>query len=236
MNNSLKAFIISFLIHVSLFAVILNYETPKPEKKEIIVLNMNMVQNITQAKKQEVQEEITKVEEKIEEKVIESEPTKELLPKKEVVKKIEKVINKQKDEPKKELPKKIIEKIEEKKEFQEVVEKIQDKEEVKITENIKPEPNYQQKYIDDNLASIIAAIKKHKKYPYQAKKQGMIGKVVIQCTITSNGIIQNIKIIEASKYELLNKNSIEILEIASKEFVSPKRDVTISIPFNYFLD
>ena len=116
------------------------------------------------------------------------------------------------------------------------LEKIQDKEEVKITENIKPEPNYQQKYIDDNLASIIAAIKKHKKYPYQAKKQGMIGKVVIQCTITSNGIIQNIKIIEASKYELLNKNSIEILEIASKEFVSPKRDVTISIPFNYFLD
>ena len=36
MNNSLKAFIISFLIHISLFAVILNYETPKPEKKEII--------------------------------------------------------------------------------------------------------------------------------------------------------------------------------------------------------
>lgn len=232
MNNSLKAFIISFLIHISLFAVILNYETPKPEKKEIIILNMNMVQNITQAKKQEVQEEITKVEEKI----IEPEPTKEFLPKKEVPKKVEKIINKQKNEPKKELPKKIIEKIEEKKESQEVIEKIQDKEEVKITENIKPEPNYQQKYIDDNLANIIAAIKKHKKYPYQAKKQGMIGKVVIQCTITSNGIIQNIKIIEASKYELLNKNSVEILEIASKEFVAPKRNVTISIPFNYSLD
>ena len=50
---------------------------------------------------------------------------------------------------KKELPKKIIEKIEEKKESQEVIEKIQDKEEVKITENIKPEPNYQQKYISN---------------------------------------------------------------------------------------
>jgi len=231
MNNSLKAFIISFFVHASLFAVILNYEAPKPEKKELIVLNMNMVQNMVQVQKQETpQEESPKeVEKKIEEKVIESETAKEPTPIQKKV--IPKEVKKTKIEPKKE--------VREKKEIVKTQEPIQPpipKEIPKNVENIIPEPNYQQKYLDDNLASIIKAIKKYKKYPLQAKKRGMVGKTLIQCTITTSGKLIDIKILEGSKYDLLDENSLEILQLASKEFITPQKDVTLTIPFNYELN
>lgn len=231
MNNSLKAFIISFFVHASLLAVILNYEAPKPEKKELIVLNMNMVQNMVQVQKQETpQEESPKeVEKKIEEKVIESETAKEPTPIQKKV--IPKEVKKTKIEPKKE--------VREKKEIVKTQEPIQPpipKEIPKNVENIIPEPNYQQKYLDDNLASIIKAIKKYKKYPLQAKKRGMVGKTLIQCTITTSGKLIDIKILEGSKYDLLDENSLEILQLASKEFITPQKDVTLTIPFNYELN
>ncbi|QKF78182.1 energy transducer TonB [Arcobacter defluvii] len=228
MNNSLKAFIISLLIHASLFAMIFNFEEPKPEKKELIILNMNMIQNISQVQKQEIQQ-IPEIEKKIEEKVIEPEPIKEPTPiKKEIPKKIEKKTEKPKIKP--------LKKIEESKKMEEITEKVITKEEIKKIEKVKTEPNYQQKYLDDNLASIIKAIKKYKKYPLQAKKRGMIGKTLIQCTITTSGKLINIKILEGSKHNLLDENSIEILTKASKEFVAPQKDVTLTIPFNYELN
>ena len=235
MNNSRKAFFISLLIHASLFAMFIDFEQQKPEKKEVVVLNMSMIQNISQ--KEQIQETPQQVEEKVEEK---PEPEKQLKdtkpePVKEVIKKVKKEIIKPKTEPKKELTKEPI-----KEEIKEVTQNVQNipttKEISQTPQKVEPQENYQQKYIDENLASIIAAIKKYKKYPLQAKKRGMIGKVLVKCTIKTNGELVDIKIIETSKYELLDENSIEILEIASKEFVAPKKDVTISIPFNYTLD
>ena len=228
MNNSKKAFFISLLIHASLFAMFIDFEQQKPEKKEVVVLNMNMIQNISQ--KEQIQETPQQVE-----KEIAKEPIKEEIkpePVKEVIKKVKKEIIKPKIEPKKEIAKEPI-----KEKIKELVENIPTtKEIIQTPQKIEPQENYEQKYIDENLASIIAAIKKYKKYPLQAKKRGMIGKVLVKCTIKTDGKLENIKIIEASKYELLDENSIEILQIASKEFVAPKRDVTISIPFNYSLD
>lgn len=232
MNNSKKAFFISLLIHASLFAMFIDFEQQKPEKKEVVVLNMNMIQNISQKEQiqetpQEVEKEIAK-EPEIEKQIKEIKPE----PVKEVIKKVKKEIIKPKIEPKKEIAKEPI-----KEEIKELVENIPTtKEIIQTPKKIEPQENYEQKYIDENLASIIAAIKKYKKYPLQAKKRGMIGKVLVKCTIKTDGKLENIKIIEASKYELLDENSIEILQIASKEFVAPKRDVTISIPFNYSLD
>lgn len=230
MNNSRKAFFISLLIHASLFAMFIDFEQQKPEKKEVVVLNISMIQNISQ--KEQIQETPQQVE-----KEIEKEPEKQIKktkpePIKEVIKKVKKEIIKPKTEPQKEITKEPV-----KEEIKEIAQSVTTTKEITQTpQKVEPQENYQQKYIDENLASIIAAIKKYKKYPLQAKKRGMTGIVLIKCTIRTDGKLENIKIIEPSKYELLDENSIEILEIASKEFVAPKRDVTISIPFNYSLD
>ena len=64
----------------------------------------------------------------------------------------------------------------------------------------------------------------------------MVGKTLIQCTITTSGKLIDIKILEGSKYDLLDENSLEILQLASKEFITPQKDVTLTIPFNYELN
>lgn len=232
MSNSTKAFIISLVIHLSLFSIFIDFEQKKTEKKEVIVLNMNMIQNISQKELIQEPQVEKKTEEKIEEKAELEKKNQEIKPKakKEIVKELKKETIKPKTEPIKEITKEPIKQ-------EEIVQNIPTiKEIIDTPQKVEPQENYQQKYIDDNLASIIAAIKKYKKYPLQAKKRGMTGIVLVKCTIRTDGKLENIKIIEASKYELLDENSIEILEIASKEFVAPKRDVTISIPFNYSLD
>lgn len=232
MSNSTKAFIISLVIHLSLFSIFIDFEQKKTEKKEVIVLNMNMIQNISQKELIQEPQVEKKTEEKIEEKAELEKKNQEIKPeaKKEIVKELKKETIKPKTEPIKEITKEPIKQ-------EEIVQNIPTiKEIIDTPQKVEPQQNYQQKYIDDNLASIIVAIKKYKKYPLQAKKRGMTGIVLVKCTIRTDGKLENIKIIEPSKYELLDENSIEILEIASKEFVAPKRDVTISIPFNYSLD
>ena len=68
MSNSTKAFIISLVIHLSLFSIFIDFEQKKTEKKEVIVLNMNMIQNISQKELIQEPQVEKKTEEKIEEK------------------------------------------------------------------------------------------------------------------------------------------------------------------------
>lgn len=235
--NNFKAFIISLLIHISLFATFLEYQMPKKEEKELIVLNMNMVNEITKIKKQTEKKQQTdtkkqkkqiekKVEKKIEKKVVKKQvkkQIKETTPVKKILK------------PKKIVEKKSVETVEKKVEntFKEVKKSVKKEESIK---RVKSGETYQEKYIKNNLADIIAAIKKYKNYPYLAKKRGMEGKVLIKCIITASGKIKNIQIIEKCNFDILNKNSIDILKLASKEFKAPKKDISLTIPFSYYLN
>ncbi|XPV69392.1 MAG: energy transducer TonB [Halarcobacter sp.] len=238
MTYSFKAFIISLLIHVSVFATIINFETFKEKKKEIIVLNMNMVNEITQIKKQTEKKQQTNTKEQ--KKQIEKKPKtiKKIQKPKKKKKIIKKVIKKVK--PEKKIPKQIKDEIKPpKKEIKKELQKVEKNNTLKKDESkkrIKSGENYQQKYIKNNLAHIIAAIKKYKNYPYQAKKRGMEGRVIIWCIITKDGKLKDIKIMEKSEFDILNQNSIDILKKASREFEAPQKDVILTIPFNYYLN
>ncbi|QKF82774.1 energy transducer TonB [Halarcobacter ebronensis] len=224
MKYSVIAFIISLFVHSLLVAAYFSINTTK-EKKEIIVLNMNMIDKIIETKKVEKAEQ--KINTKDEKKSVERIEKKPLIKKeKKIVKKTlekEKIKEEQKEELKKIVKSKEIEK-------KPIIKKEEDS-----IKRVKNGENYQEKYIKSNLSKIIAAIKKHKKYPYLAKKMQMEGKVIIKCIITSKGEIRNIDFVEKSSFEILNKNSIEILKKASKEFEAPKKEIELTIPFNYEL-
>lgn len=236
-SSSKKAFIISLLIHVSVFAAFVQYTPKEEEKKEVIILNMNMLNEVTEIKKELVQKnevttkeqkkqieekKVQKVEKKVEPIKKEIKPVKKPEPKKKIVKK----------EPKKEVKKQPLKEVKK----EPVLEKVTpQKKQEESKKRVKSGENYQQKYIKTNLDSIIAAIKKYKTYPYAAKKQGYEGKVVVSCLINSRGEIKEIKIVKECKYNILNQNSIKILKLASKEFEPPEKDVRLTIPFNYYL-
>ena len=220
MNDSIKAFLISLALHLGIFGTFILYEpSQKKEEKKLVVLDMNMIENITQIKKIDIPKEMTESKEQKKQ-----EENKE----KEVEKKVEKKIVKKLSKPKK---KKIQKKIAK-------VNKVKPKTKPNKEENIKrvkSGENYQEQYMKTNLAKIIAAIKKHKYYPNTAKKKEIEGKVILKCTIMPNGSIRGITFVKRSSSSILNQNSIDILKKASKEFIAPLKEIEIIIPFNYEL-
>jgi protein TonB len=216
MNHSLKAFIISASLYVTLFGAVIFYKPIKEEKKKIVVIDMNMVENITQIKKVDMPKEISNTEE-----TKKQEESKE-------EKKVEKKIVKKLSQPKK---KKIQKKLTKIKKIQPKT-KPNNENDIK---RIKSGESYQEQYMKTNLANIIAAIKRHKNYPHLAKKKEIEGKVILKCIITPKGGVKDIKFVKKSSSSILNQNSIDILKKASKEFITPLKEIEIIIPFNYEL-
>lgn len=87
------------------------------------------------------------------------------------------------------------------------------------------------------LSKVRAKIEQNKVYPKVAKRLNQTGKVHISFDILKNGKIENIRIIEKSKFERLDQASIEVLtKIVSFEAIPSELNKTvwnISIPINY---
>lgn len=64
---------------------------------------------------------------------------------------------------------------------------------------------------NEYLLKLKELIEKNKVYPNSAKKLNQTGKVYLNFTIAKNGSIENIVIMEKSKYRRLNKAAIEII-------------------------
>ncbi len=251
MSHNLKGFLLSIITHLFILVpFIYAFDTTEETKEKNIkkvVLDLNMIDEITQlkqvTKKQEVvqsQQVVKKqINKKIPKKTVQKKktiktdpikkntPSKNIIPKqikKEIVKKQEKIEPKKIVKTDKE-PKKIMKKQPEKKEST--------KNEIK---KVKSGKSYTQSYMKNNLSYIIRAIKKYKKYPYSAKKRGFEGKCILSCLYTKNGVVKNIKIKKSSGYALLDNNSIEILKLASREFKIPEQNIELHIPFNYYLN
>jgi periplasmic protein TonB len=252
MNHTLKGFLLSIIIHLSILVpFVYAFDTIKENKKEDIkkvVLDLNMIEDITRVKQVVKKEEPTQLKKAVKkevnkevpkkvvqkEKKIKTDPVKTKIPskntvpkniKKEIVKKQEKIIPEEVVKPVDTKPKKMVEKTIEKKESK--------KNEL---QKIKSSKNYRQTYMKNNLSYIIRAIKKYKKYPYNAKKRGIEGKCILSCLYTKKGVVENIKVKKSSGFEILDSNSIEILKLASREFKVPKQTIELHIPFNYYLN
>ncbi|RXJ60906.1 energy transducer TonB [Candidatus Marinarcus aquaticus] len=222
-SRTIKAFIISLFIHVSLFATFIQWEKQSLEKKNLVVIDMSMIHKNTQIKKVKEKKEHTNSKKRIKQVEQKKIKPKKKANKKELKKSEEKQPLKKEDLKKKPEPKNI-------KPQQQL------KKQEESQKRVKSGESYQQQYIKNNLAQIIAAIKKYKNYPYIAKKRGYEGKVLLQVHIHTDGTISNIQLLEASPFKILNENSIEILKQASKEFMRPEKPITLSIPFNYYLE
>ncbi len=251
MNHTLKGLLLSIIIHLFIVVPFLYaLDTLKNDKKKNlkkVVIDLNMIEDITQLKQVTKKEEVIQAKQVVK-KEIHKELSKKTVQKKQIIKTdpiktkmlskniIPKTIKQQivkKEEKIK--PKKIAKMdIEPKKPINKLAEeKKSTKNEIK---KIKSGKSYTQTYIKNNLAYIIKAIKKYKKYPYSAKKRGFEGKCVLSCLYTKKGTVENIRVKKSSGYEILDSNSIKILKLASQEFKTPVKNIELYIPFNYYLN
>ena len=271
MNNTLKSFIFSIIIHLLLAAPFIYIYGNIEKKREIktVSIDLNMINTLPiketvekktppllKKEKRAKPLEKKKIKKEIVKKTIKPEKEKKVV-KKIKPKKIEKKSIVKKEPLKKPAAKPKPERVEKKHtkteekiiEKEKIVKKTEDKKVEKIAEKVfkkKPEnkslkeekkdENYVKTYMNENLSYIVKAIKKYKRYPYSAKRKGFEGKSILSCIFTKNGELKDIEIKTSSGYKMLDSNSIEILKQASREFKKPSRDITLYIPFNYYLD
>ncbi len=94
----------------------------------------------------------------------------------------------------------------------------------------------QQKFIQDNLWRIAKITQKYlylRGYPYIAIKTRQEGINAVEFTLHPNGDITSLRLLTSSGYEALDKNSIETIKTAYKDYPRPKEPTKIRINVHY---
>ncbi|WP_304546525.1 energy transducer TonB [Sulfurimonas microaerophilic] len=94
--------------------------------------------------------------------------------------------------------------------------------------------NKEDDYISLHLEEIVSLLKENLYYPRRARKQGLEGIVKIKFTLSTNGDISNIEVLN-SDYEILSRAARETIENLDKKLPKPDEELTLTIPIDYDL-
>lgn len=92
-----------------------------------------------------------------------------------------------------------------------------------------------QRYLKEHFKYIRDLIQKKLTYPRIARKMGWTGKVIVSFVISTDGNVKDIEITESSGFEMLDKNTIEIVKKTSP-FPRPPVEAQLLIPVTYKLN
>lgn len=92
-----------------------------------------------------------------------------------------------------------------------------------------------QRYIKEHFSYIRDIITKNISYPYMARKMGWSGRVTVSFIIAENGSVKDIRIVESSGYDLLDKNAVDTVRKVSP-FPRPPVTAEIVVPVVYRLN
>lgn len=89
--------------------------------------------------------------------------------------------------------------------------------------------------VNDHLGEIKMILAQNLQYPKMAQKLKMQGDVKIAFLLERDGSITNIKVVESSGYDLLDRDAVELIEKTASKFPKPTQSVRISVPLSYVL-
>ena len=88
---------------------------------------------------------------------------------------------------------------------------------------------------DEDFSKVIAAVKKHKSYPNNARRMKHQGVVEVRFLLKTDGSIDELKVTKSSGFESLDKGAIENILKASSEFPKPKEARYLRFPIAFTL-
>lgn len=223
----IASIVIVLFVHFTLLS------NQKSEKKKIVIANQPSITKISLKK--------VVLKEKIEKKksITKNEYKKVVKP---VQKTLKKIVKESKN---KVLKEKIVKKEAEKEIQKKFEEKEQKRVEASVARNV-PKTLLEKKVVSSNSRNIIEnrylqkirmVIEENKIYPKRAKRLKQEGKVLVSFVISKNGSIQDINLINESRFKRLNKAALELLEKISRFEPIPeeldKENWAIELPINY---
>ena len=88
---------------------------------------------------------------------------------------------------------------------------------------------------DEDFSKVIAAVKKHKNYPNNARRMKHQGVVEVRFLLKTDGSIDELKVTKSSGFELLDNGALENVKKASSEFPKPKEARYLRFPIAFTL-
>ena len=88
---------------------------------------------------------------------------------------------------------------------------------------------------DEDFSKVIAAVKKHKNYPSNARRMKHQGVVEVRFLLKTDGSIDELKVTKSSGFESLDNGALENVKKASSEFPKPKEDRYLRFPIAFTL-
>lgn len=88
---------------------------------------------------------------------------------------------------------------------------------------------------DEDFSKVIAAVKKHKNYPNNARRMKHQGVVEVRFLLKTDGSIDELKVTKSSGFESLDNGALENVKKASSEFPKPKEDRYLRFPIAFTL-
>ena len=88
---------------------------------------------------------------------------------------------------------------------------------------------------DEDFSKVIAAVKKHKSYPNNARRMKHQGVVEVRFLLKTDGSIDELKVTKSSGFESLDNGALENVKKASSEFPKPKEDRYLRFPIAFTL-
>ncbi|MFN3395380.1 MAG: energy transducer TonB [Thermodesulfovibrionales bacterium] len=92
-----------------------------------------------------------------------------------------------------------------------------------------------ERYIKEHFAYIRDIITKNISYPFMARKMGWSGRVTISFIIIEDGSVKDIKIVESSGFDILDRNAAETVKKVSP-FPRPPVRAEVIVPVVYRLN
>lgn len=93
----------------------------------------------------------------------------------------------------------------------------------------------QKVFLQNNLKNIGRITEKYLRYPRIAVRTGQQGTNIVEFFLHPNGDISDLRLIDSSGYTVLDKNSVDTIEIAYKDYPRPKTKTKIRIYVGYKL-
>ena len=88
---------------------------------------------------------------------------------------------------------------------------------------------------DEDFSKVIAAVKKHKSYPNNARRMKHQGVVEVRFLLKTDGSIDELKVTKSSGFESLDNGALENVKKASSEFPKPKEARYLRFPVAFTL-
>ena len=103
------------------------------------------------------------------------------------------------------------------------------------TQKVAQELNLANAQSDEDFSKVIAAVKKHKSYPNNARRMKHQGVVEVRFLLKTDGSIDELKVTKSSGFESLDNGALENVKKASSEFPKPKEARYLRFPIAFTL-